>query len=136
MGEVFAMLVGALRTLEQRPSAALLGAFLWKLLELEGVGPSLELCAGCGSQSPLVAFDAEEGGFLCRSCRRGDAVGAETVELIRLFLNGGLRAALGAAREPGERGGRAPRPVRHRAPPRPQGAIGPPGGRDLPRRRA
>jgi DNA repair protein RecO (recombination protein O) len=94
MPELFRMLLGALRTLEQRPSPALLGAFLWKLLALEGVGPSLEQCAGCGNEVELVAFDAGEGGFLCRSCRRGQAVGAETVILIRQVLTGGLRGAL------------------------------------------
>ena len=94
MAELFRMLVGALRTLEERASPALLGAFLWKLLALEGVGPSLTQCASCGSEVELVAFDAGEGGFLCRVCRRGQAVGAETVNLIRQVLNGGLRTAL------------------------------------------
>ncbi|MGO9965190.1 MAG: DNA repair protein RecO [Acidimicrobiales bacterium] len=94
MPEVFRMLVGALRTLEERLSPALLGSFLWKLLALEGVGPSLEQCAGCGSATELVAFDPGEGGFLCRSCRRGQAVGAETLSLIRQVLGGGLRSAL------------------------------------------
>jgi len=94
MPEMFRMLVGALRTLEERLSPALLGSFLWKLLALEGVGPSIDQCAGCGSEGELVAFDAGEGGFLCRSCRRGQAVGAETVNLIRQVLSGGLRAAL------------------------------------------
>jgi DNA repair protein RecO (recombination protein O) len=94
MAEMFRMLLGALRTLEERPSPALLGSFLWKLLVMEGVGPSLDRCTGCGSEGELVAFDAGEGGFLCRSCRRGQAVGAETVSLIRQVLSGGLRAAL------------------------------------------
>ncbi|MGA3351983.1 MAG: DNA repair protein RecO [Acidimicrobiales bacterium] len=94
MAELFRMLVGALQTLEERPSPALLGAFLWKLLSLEGVGPSLDQCARCGAEVELVAFDAGEGGFLCRTCRRGQAVGPETVSLIRQVLNGGLRAAL------------------------------------------
>ena len=94
MPEMFRMLVGALRTLEERPSPALLGSFLWKLLVMEGVGPSLDQCAVCGLEGELVAFDAGEGGFLCRSCRRGQAVGAETVSLIRQVLGGGLRAAL------------------------------------------
>ena len=94
MPEMFRMLVGALRTLDERPSPAILGSFLWKLLVLEGVGPSLEQCAGCGSEAELVAFDAGEGGFLCRSCRRGQAVGTETMSLIRQVLSGGLRAAL------------------------------------------
>ncbi|MGD0984685.1 MAG: DNA repair protein RecO [Acidimicrobiales bacterium] len=94
MPEVFRMLVGALRTLEERLSPALLGSFLWKLLVLEGVGPSVDQCAGCGSEAELVAFDAGEGGFLCRACRRGQAVGTETVSLIRQVLGGGLRGAL------------------------------------------
>ncbi len=94
MPETFRMLVGALRTLEERHSPALLGSFLWKLLVLEGVGPSVDMCAGCGSEGELVAFEAGAGGFLCRSCRRGQAVGAETVGLIRQVLGGGLRAAL------------------------------------------
>ena len=94
MPELFRMLVGALRTLEERPSPALLGAFLWKLLALEGVGPSLEQCAGCDRSAELVSFDAGEGGFLCRSCRRGQAVGSETLNLIRQVLGGGLRGAL------------------------------------------
>jgi len=94
MPEVFRMLVGALRTLEERASPVLLSAFLWKLLALEGVGPSVDQCARCGSVGELVAFDAAEGGFLCRSCRRGQAVSAETVGLIRRALTGGLRVAL------------------------------------------
>jgi DNA repair protein RecO (recombination protein O) len=94
MPELFRMLVGALRTLEERPSPVLLGAFLWKLLALEGVGPPVDQCARCGTPGELVAFDAAEGGFLCRTCRRGQAVGAETVSLIRRVLSGGLRGAL------------------------------------------
>jgi DNA repair protein RecO (recombination protein O) len=94
MPEVFRMLLGALKALEERASPALLGAFLWKLLALEGVGASLDQCARCGSLVELVAFDPGEGGFLCRSCRRGQAVGAETMTLIKQILNGGLRDAL------------------------------------------
>ncbi len=92
--ELFAVLVGALRTLEERPSPALLGAFCWKLLLLEGVGPSAETCARCGSHGPLVAFQDGDGGFLCRNCRRGQAVAPEVVELARLVLSGRLAAAL------------------------------------------
>ena len=42
----------------------------------------------------LVAFDGFEGGFLCRSCRRGQAVGSQTVDLIRRIVGGGLRGVL------------------------------------------
>ena len=94
MPEVFRMLVGALRTLDERAAPTLLSAFLWKLLALEGVGPSLDQCARCSSEGELVAFDAGEGGFLCRSCRRGQAVGEDTLSLIGRILGGGLRGAL------------------------------------------
>jgi DNA repair protein RecO (recombination protein O) len=94
MAELFHMLVGALRALEESPSPVLLGAFLWKLLAVEGVGPSLQQCARCANELELVAFDAGEGGFLCRTCRRGQAVAPETVRLIGQILTGGLRAAL------------------------------------------
>ncbi len=94
MPEMFRMLVGALRTLEERPAPALLGAFLWRLLALEGVAPSGDQCARCGSESELVAFDAGEGGFLCRTCRRGQAVGQPTVTLVRQILGGSVRSAL------------------------------------------
>ena len=94
MPELFRMLLGALRTLEERPAPALLSGFLWKLLALEGVGPSVDRCARCGAEGELVAFDAGEGGFLCRSCRRGQAVSEETLSLVRRMLGGGLRGAL------------------------------------------
>ena len=94
MPEMFRTLLGALRTLEERPAPALLGAFLWRVLALEGVAPSVDQCARCGSETELLAFDAAEGGFLCRTCRRGQAVGPPTVNLIRQILSGSVRSAL------------------------------------------
>lgn len=94
MPEMFKMLVGALNTLNDQSSPVLLGAFLWKLLALEGVGPSLDQCARCDRRDELVAFDANEGGFLCRACRRGQAVSTDTVALLRRVLGGDLRGAL------------------------------------------
>lgn len=96
MPGLFRTLTGALRTLSESPSPALLGAFLLKLLDLEGVGPIVEECAGCGEDADLVAFDEHAGGFLCRSCRSGQAVAEETVALVRQILGGQLRAALAA----------------------------------------
>jgi DNA repair protein RecO (recombination protein O) len=98
--ELFAMVTGALETLAKAgtdgngPGAVLLGAFLWKLLALEGVGPVVEACASCGDEAPLVAFDEGVGGFLCRNCRSGQAVSPEAVGLVRLILGGQLRRAL------------------------------------------
>jgi DNA repair protein RecO (recombination protein O) len=94
MEEEFRLLVRALGTLASDGGAVLLGAFLWKLLALEGVGPVVEQCATCGQDAPLVAFDESVGGFLCRSCRSGVAVTPETVTLVRQILGGQLRVAL------------------------------------------
>jgi DNA repair protein RecO (recombination protein O) len=41
-----------------------------------------------------VAFDLESGGLLCRTCRRGTAVSADAVELLRQILGGRLNDAL------------------------------------------
>jgi DNA repair protein RecO (recombination protein O) len=94
MPELFRMLVGALTTLAGDGGAVLLGAFLWKLLALEGVGPVVEQCASCGEAAELVAFDEAVGGFLCKSCRSGIAVSPETVTLVRHIMGGRLRQAL------------------------------------------
>lgn len=99
MREIFALLVGALRTLEARPSAGVLGAFCFKLLALEGVGPVVDRCARCDDGAPLVAFDAGEGGLLCPGCRRGQAVGPRVVELLQLVLGGRLTTALAISEE-------------------------------------
>lgn len=94
MPELFTMLVKALRTLERDASPLLVGAFCWKVLAIEGLEPVVEVCARCGEDVALVAFDVAEGGFLCRGCRRGQAVSAETVDLVRRVLGGGLAGVL------------------------------------------
>lgn len=94
MPELFAMLVGALRTLATSDSALVLAGFCWKLLTVEGVAPVVDACARCGGPDPLVAFDAGAGGFLCRSCRRGQAVAPETLALVRRIVGGDLGRVL------------------------------------------
>jgi recombinational DNA repair protein (RecF pathway) len=63
-------------------------------LALEGVGPLAAECASCGEDVVLVAFDEHVGGFLCHSCRSGQAVLPETVTLVRQILGRQLRIAL------------------------------------------
>jgi DNA repair protein RecO (recombination protein O) len=92
--ETYALLVGALRALDVNGSPLTLGAFCWKLLVLEGVVPIVDSCAHCGEKAPLVAFDPAEGGFLCETHRRGQAVSQDVVELVRRVLNGGLARVL------------------------------------------
>jgi DNA repair protein RecO (recombination protein O) len=97
---LYQMLVGALRTLEGSSSPLVVPAFLLKVLALEGYRPEVEACVQCGDEGPLVAFDDESGGLLCRSCRRGTAVSPEAVALLQAILGGRLNEALAAPPSP------------------------------------
>jgi DNA repair protein RecO (recombination protein O) len=88
------MLVGALRTLDASDSPLVVPGFFWKVLALEGYRPEVEVCVQCGDDGPLVAFDIESGGLLCRTCRRGQSVSPEAVELMQMILGGKLNEAL------------------------------------------
>ena len=100
---LYAMVVGVLRTIAERPSPLNVPAFYWKLLAHEGLRPQLDTCVRCGDGEPdvaLVAFDLGEGGVLCRSCRSGQAISAPALELLRDILGGRLRSALERADSP------------------------------------
>lgn len=88
------MLLGALRSLDAQPSPLIVASFFWKLLALEGLRPVLDRCAICGVTDDLVAFDLAEGGVLCRNDRRGLAVSAEALGLLRRVLGGDLTRVL------------------------------------------
>src|ERR1700722_12902071 len=87
-------LVGALRSLEVDDAALLVPAFLLKVLALEGSEPFVDGCVSCGTTEDLVSFDMNEGGVLCRSCRRGRSLSPGALELLRRILGGGLGSAL------------------------------------------
>jgi DNA repair protein RecO (recombination protein O) len=91
---LYQMLVGALRALAAGDSPMMVAAFFWKLLSLEGAHPVLDVCAACGSDGPLEAFDLGEGGALCRDCRRGIPISSDALNVIRAILGGGLAAVL------------------------------------------
>jgi DNA repair protein RecO (recombination protein O) len=91
---LFEMVVGALRALQEDDAALLVPAFLLKVLALEGSAPTVDVCVSCGAEGDLVAFDLNEGGVLCRQCRRGRALSPGALELLRRILGGGLTAAL------------------------------------------
>lgn len=96
---LYEMLVGALRVLADpsRDPALVAPAFFLKALVLEGAGPVLDGCAGCGEPADrveLVAFDLAEGGALCRRCRRGRPVSPAAFELLRRILGGALGPVL------------------------------------------
>jgi len=97
---LYRMLVGALRTLAVRPSPLVVPAFFWKVLAAEGLRPELDICVRCGAVEPLVAFDLEEGGVLCRGCRQGSAISPDALALLRQILGGELNAALAVQQAP------------------------------------
>jgi DNA repair protein RecO (recombination protein O) len=94
---LYEMLVGALRALGATRSPLVAPAFFLKLLVLEGSQPVLDHCASCGEAAELVAFDLEEGGALCRACRRGMPLGPDALVLMRRILGGGMAAAFAEA---------------------------------------
>jgi DNA repair protein RecO (recombination protein O) len=95
---LYAMLLGALRSLAARDAPLLVPAFFLKLLSLEGFHPVLDGCGGCGTvEADLVAFDVGEGGALCRACAgrvSAVALSADGLALVRRILGGGLAAVL------------------------------------------
>jgi DNA repair protein RecO (recombination protein O) len=91
---LFAMLLGALRTLAAQDHPLIVPAFFWKLLALEGFAPMVDACVVCGADDGLVAFDLDEGGVLCTQHRKGTALSADAVVLLQLILSGRLAAAL------------------------------------------
>lgn len=99
---LYRMLTGALRTLALRPTPVVSAAFIWKLLCLEGLHPLLDVCARCGNEADLVAFDLDEGGTLCRGCSFGGGrpVSADTLARLRKVLGGGLNEVLSEAPGP------------------------------------
>lgn len=98
---LFQMLLGALRTLAGSDSPLVVPAFFWKVLSLEGYRPEVDVCVVCGDEGvPLVAFDLDSGGLLCRSCRRGTALTPEAVGLLQQILGGRLNDALATPTSP------------------------------------
>lgn len=95
--QLYRMVVGVLRTIADKPSPVNVPAFYWKLLANDGVRPQLDVCVRCGDSEPeaqLVAFDLNEGGVLCRSCRSGQAISRDALGLLRDILGGRLAQAL------------------------------------------
>jgi DNA repair protein RecO (recombination protein O) len=101
--QLYRMLVGVLRTIASSPSPLNVAAFYWKLLANEGVRPELDRCVRCGGTEPetqFVAFDLNEGGVLCRSCRSGQAISAGALAILREILGGQLVQALAREESP------------------------------------
>jgi len=101
--QLYRMVVGVLRTIASTPSPLNVAAFYWKLLANEGMRPELDRCVRCGGIEPgtqFVAFDLNEGGVLCRSCRSGQSISPGALEILREILGGRLVHALGRDESP------------------------------------
>jgi DNA repair protein RecO (recombination protein O) len=115
---LYHMAVGVLRTVAERPAALNVPAFYLKLLAAEGLEPQLDACVRCGesgANTPLVAFDLDEGGTLCRACRSGTSISPAAIEIMTDILGGRLQQALALAESPAthEVGALATRALEH-----------------------
>ena len=97
---LYRMVVGALRTIAERSGPLVVPGFYWKLLAVEGVRPELDACVRCGEDGPLVAFDMDQGGVLCRTCRSGAALSDGALQVMRMILGGQLNEALDLPESP------------------------------------
>lgn len=97
---LYRMLVGVLRTIADDPGPLVVPAFFWKVLSLEGFRPEVERCVRCGETEQLTAFDLNQGGVVCRSCRSGVALSTAALSLLRDILGGRLTDALAAPESP------------------------------------
>jgi len=92
--QLYQMLLGGLRTVENRDSPLVTPAFFLKLLAADGVGFQVEGCMECGREDDLVALDFVSGGLRCTEHREGVAISAGGVVLLRQILDGALSFAL------------------------------------------
>ena len=94
--DLYDRLLRGLDSLATHPSALSVGAFLWRLAQLEGIAPAVDGCVHCGEVGELVALDLANGGLTCPRCRpmSASAVDAETVAILREILGGRLGEAL------------------------------------------
>lgn len=95
--QLYRMLVGALKSLDEADSPLMVSAFYWRVLAHEGFEPSLHTCVRCGSTEDLAGFDPAGGGALCRRDAVGSRISKEALRLLRMIVDGQVTAVL---REP------------------------------------
>ena len=91
---LFDMLLGGLRTVDERNPPMLAAAFYLKLLAAEGVAPELDTCVGCGEEGGPFLMALEAGGVRCSSCGGGRPISDDALNVSRAVLGGGLNAVL------------------------------------------
>lgn len=92
--ELYKLIIGVMRVIEDDNPPMVLGSFIWKFLALQGYSPQLDVCASCGGKLPISGFDATIGGALCAEHAHGRRVSQETLSVLSLSLGGGLNQVL------------------------------------------
>jgi len=90
----YKMLLGALRTLDEKNPPILVPAFYLKLLDHEGLAPELGFCVKCLETENLVSISISEGGVFCSKCQRGRSISDTSIAVMRAILGGALNQAL------------------------------------------
>ena len=114
--QLYRMLVGVLRTIAERPSPLNVAGVLLEAARRRGAATrsSTRACAAASPNptSQLVAFDLNEGGVLCRTCRSGQAISPAALGVLRDILGGRLTSALAEESSGDPRGRRRSPPGR------------------------
>ncbi|WP_165384160.1 DNA repair protein RecO [Leucobacter triazinivorans] len=108
--ELYALLVGALRTLAagRIPADLVRDGYLLRAMSLAGWTPGFGACVRCGAPGPHTAVAVQLGGSVCDSCRPPGSprLDAGSVALLSALLAGDWEGALGASeRERGQAAG-------------------------------
>lgn len=93
--DIFRLLVRVLGQLERGDSPYLLGAFLWRLLQIQGVAPDISACMECGGEQGLNYLAPDGSGILCESHRGGRFFDDEVRILTDMAIGGEVGKLLG-----------------------------------------
>ena len=88
------MTIRALATMNEIKSTNVCGAFLFKLISLEGFAPETKSCPGCSTTEHLGHFSPSRAAFYCDSCATSDMI--HTLEATRISLDAVFSGKLGA----------------------------------------
>jgi DNA repair protein RecO (recombination protein O) len=95
-GDLALMTIRALKAMNESKSSAICGAFLFKVLALEGFGPSLDSCFKCNSIENLNNFSIVKGSFFCDDCADPGTILVleHTLDTIRAIFDGRLSGVI------------------------------------------
>lgn len=108
--ELYALLVGALRTLAagRIPPDLVRDGYLLRAMSLAGWTPGFEVCVRCGAPGPHTAVMVQLGGVVCDACRTQGSPRLDpgSIALLSALLAGDWETALDASeRERGQAAG-------------------------------